>query len=640
MAAGSATARVAVIAEIKQYAEALSKLPGMTDRAAAQAAVKLEQRLAVAQMRAAENASKAAQTAAKRTASELGDVADKLTGINKVSQIFGGVLGPLGGALDDTGDLLEKFGASTAAYAVGAGAAVAAVALEVKALASLASTADDVVRHWDDYVERAGYARDITDVFGASVRDAQEAQDGAAQATARLALRLGGELAPAVQTAYDAWSGLAAGAEDVVVAVDDLADAASSSAAAQATETAVAMGLRAQFPLLSAGYDAVSVSLRALTSYGADRNAQLAEEARLSAEAARVAEIEAAQRLREAQQMAEVLGMPQAEPVAQDKAAIEERKRAADKARQERERAQREAAQAAEALTQITDRYLAAEMDAEGQILDARNDAIEKIGELERASGLHAEAELARLLAEGAAVRDLARIRDDAAQAFQAGVDDQRAAERKAEQARLAAIKAQRRAEADLAEEAAAAAAAYQESQIGAAQSIIGLTGQSIQALIGMMDTQTKEGRNAALALFTVNKGVAVADIAVKTAQATMAALTVPPPAGPILAGANVLAGSIAAGAALAAQPTFHAGRVLAADETGAVLQRHEVVIPAPEVSRQGGPQGVADRLRGKASDGVTILRADFSDRSVLVPLARETRTAGGVPSLYGWASG
>ena len=48
----------------------------------------------------------------------------------------------------------------------------------------------------------------------------------------------------------------------------------------------------------------------------------------------------------------------------------------------------------------------------------------------------------------------------------------------------------------------------------------------------------------------------------------------------------------------------------------------------------------VADRLRGKASDGVTILRADFSDRSVLVPLARETRTAGGVPSLYGWASG
>lgn len=640
MAGGSATARVQVIAEVEAYAKALSALPGITDKEAAKAALRLEDRIARAQVRAAEQASRVAATAAKKTSDELAEVADRLAGVNKVSQIFGGVLGPLGGALDDTGDLMEKFGASTAAYALGGGAAVAVLAAEAAAAVKLATAANQVVREWDSYVSAAGYAEDITARYGVAVDAAREAQEGADRSTARLALTLGGELAPAIAAVHDAWGGAATVIEEVITAISDAAQAASEWRYAEEAQFIAGSALRAQFPLLASGYDIVTTSLGALVDLGHERNETLQEEARLAAEASRLAQISAQERAREASQLAELLGVPAQEPVAQDREQQAATKRRADQARAAREQQVRQAQEAAAQLSQITDRYLGDTMDAEAKIIEARNTAIEQIDHLERVSGQHAEAELARSLAEEAALRDLAALRSEAAAQFVADVEKQRAAEAKAEAQRMAALEHQRQEQEKQAEAQQAAQEAYRSSQLGAAGSIVALTQQATNSLIDMMDTPTDGGRNAALALFAVNKGVAVADIAVKTAQATMAALTIPPPAGPILAGANIAAGAIAAAAALAAQPQFHAGRVLQSDETVATLQKSEVVIPAAEVSRQGGPQGVAERLRGGGGGQTIVLRADFSDRSLMVPLARETRAAGGTDPLYGWARG
>ena len=121
-----ADARVRVIPDISLYAEAMRKIPGMTDAAAVKAAMALEARLSKAQERAGAAAAKAAMTAAEGAKKATAELADGLAGVNKVSQIFGGFLGPLGGALDDSGDLMEKFGTESAAAALAVGGLAAA----------------------------------------------------------------------------------------------------------------------------------------------------------------------------------------------------------------------------------------------------------------------------------------------------------------------------------------------------------------------------------------------------------------------------------------------------------------------------------------------------------------------------------
>lgn len=72
---------------------------------------------------------------------------------------------------------------------------------------------------------------------------------------------------------------------------------------------------------------------------------------------------------------------------------------------------------------------------------------------------------------------------------------------------------------------------------------------------------QEKERKKAALTAFRVDKAAALVDIGIKTAQSIMAALVIPPPAGPILAGVNAAAGATSAAlVASKAPPSFRVG--------------------------------------------------------------------------------
>lgn len=81
------------------------------------------------------------------------------------------------------------------------------------------------------------------------------------------------------------------------------------------------------------------------------------------------------------------------------------------------------------------------------------------------------------------------------------------------------------------------------------------------------MAEREKERRKAALAAFRVDKAAALVDIGIKTAQSVMAALVIPPPAGPILAAVNLAAGATSAGlVASKAPPAFRVGGMVPED--------------------------------------------------------------------------
>ncbi len=111
------------------------------------------------------------------------------------------------------------------------------------------------------------------------------------------------------------------------------------------------------------------------------------------------------------------------------------------------------------------------------------------------------------------------------------------------------------------------------ENQAAASDFIIGNTRDVLQ--------QTSEYSKTA---FELNKAFALADIAVKTSQAIMAALTVPPPVGPALA--------IAAGAAGAAQAALVTSQTFSGKEGGGMVganSMYRVNEAGPEMFSVGG---------------------------------------------------
>ena len=172
----------------------------------------------------------------------------------------------------------------------------------------------------------------------------------------------------------------------------------------------------------------------------------------------------------------------------------------------------------------------------------------------------------------------------------------------------------------------------------------IGVAQQATDSIISLIDTQTEGGRRAAMVMFAIQKGLALADIAVHTAVASIAALEAGPVVGAVLAGLTVAAGAAAAAVVAAEQPRFHGGlfsgsRGLASDETRAILKTGEVVIPRPMVDRAGGPDGVRQRMDGGSSGGMTVI-ADFASRRVVIPLTDMVSRALPVDSMLGYAHG
>ncbi len=641
-----ATSSIEITASVKRYADEMRKLPGITDAQVAKAAKSMQRQLEAAQEKAAKAAQRAADDAAKAAAKAAMSLEDRLQVVAKTSSVLNGALGDLTGPLGDFGDLIGMVDMRTAALAVGATASVAAIVAMSAAVVGAGVHAANVARNWDEYVEAAGGATERTNEMEPAARAAAEALDALDRQVALASLSLSGSLAPVVESTVTAMSGAVAIAGDFAAALGTTTDSAAEAAiqasgyvTALAAQGPAAAAVVAPLALLQGAYEA-------LNYYGGIRNEQLEDEQRLLADAAREAQFRIEQARAEASAMAALLGIPDQAPVAEDKQAQAEAKRRSAEAerlaRQREAEAKRRAAEAeraletqraaAEDLRSLSTSLTLGLLSDYDRIAGKRDATLAQIRELEAVSG---DAETALVATERAyqtAIQETIDLRQRQADEFMRALERERAAREKS-------VEAEKEDIVDVAE----LRREYLTTQLAAADGVLANAQTVSDALTSMFDTQTEGGKKAYLALFKASKGIALADIAVKTGQAFMAALTVPPPAGPVLAVSALAAGAAQGIAAAAVQPRInHSGRVnMAADEAMTVVQRGEVVLSAPQVTRAGGPQAVADAVRrsqgtAPATPAVTLY-ADFTEGRAAVLLRRGARDRG--DPFYGWAS-
>lgn len=123
--------------------------------------------------------------------------------------------------------------------------------------------------------------------------------------------------------------------------------------------------------------------------------------------------------------------------------------------------------------------------------------------------------------------------------------------------------------------------------------------------LLHNLDRDSDEARKILLGQFYARKAIAISEILIATAVASVQALTLGPVAGPIFAAAISAGGAVQSAAVAAEQPTFHTGgivpaRGLAPDETPITALSGEGV-----VSRRG-MAALADINRGGGMNGGT----------------------------------
>lgn len=82
-------------------------------------------------------------------------------------------------------------------------------------------------------------------------------------------------------------------------------------------------------------------------------------------------------------------------------------------------------------------------------------------------------------------------------------------------------------------------------SAMGGVAAVTGTVSELASALGDAFLTFGKDAEKAARMAFAANKAAGIADAVVKTAQSIMAALTIPPPVGPVLAGVNAATGAL-----------------------------------------------------------------------------------------------
>ena len=622
-------AKLTIDGDLSPYFAELSKLPGVTADAALKAATELRKQQDAIERQAKAAAERIARQAEKAAGNMEEKVADGFASINKTATVIAPALQAITGPLDDTGDLIERVGFAGAASSIGVGALASA-------LIGMVANALDVARSWDQINEQLGKSNAAIVENDSKIREEITALGVLHDQWTELRVELAGEVAPAItRTSYalagavDAAEGLArASSGDMLPSLRDVE--------ARLVSTAGAAGVILVPALEAAGlaYD-----------YLADRGESLVDTQESIADAfARTRrEIEESSDAFLQQQLA-ALGM--VETPAQESARLareREAEQAADKARARAEKAAAEAKRQVEARARAADQlyttlqgYWVAEMDAEDQIIAKRDIDIAKLLELADASGNHATAEEAIQLRIRQAEQETADLRAKLAAEESKRVE---ANQQQAEKAAAAIAAA-------TAEQAAADRASNKHSSDVRKQAwidAIGVAQDATDSILGMLDTQNAGQRRAALAVFAIQKGLAIADIAVKTAQSFMAALTIPPPAGEVLGALNVAAGVAAAATVAAQQPSFHAGlfqgRGLASDEVRAVVKTGEVVVPRPMVDRAGGPDAVRSRVDQPMTGGTTVI-ADFASRRVLVPLRDTIDRSSPVDPFLGWSHG
>ena len=145
-------------------------------------------------------------------------------------------------------------------------------------------------------------------------------------------------------------------------------------------------------------------------------------------------------------------------------------------------------------------------------------------------------------------------------------------------------------------------------------QDISELTGQTLGAMGDTLETAGSmvtefagKNREAQVRAFNANKALSIASVTMKTAEAIIAAQSLPPPVN-IIASINAAAVGAAQLAKIqSTQPSFHMGGV-APDETMARLQQGEGILSAQAVRRIGGEKGLDKIERGEGAEKETVV--------------------------------
>lgn len=132
------------------------------------------------------------------------------------------------------------------------------------------------------------------------------------------------------------------------------------------------------------------------------------------------------------------------------------------------------------------------------------------------------------------------------------------------------------------------------EQQIETATKIGEAITNSLSSVTGIFEIIAADNKKAQEVIFKASKAAALADIAIKTAQAIAAAnlIVIPGLRGAAIASA-VATGAAQTATVLSQQPKFHSGGMIGPDEVSITAQRGEAVLDRRTVRNIGGEEGV-----------------------------------------------
>jgi len=192
-----ARATVEVTADVARYQAELAKIPGMTDKEAAKAALKLQQRMEKAADQAAKQAARAtkeAEQAASRVA-KFAKSAELLERMRAALGPMGDALGDITGGMDDLGTALDGFSKKQIA-------AAGATILVVAGMAKLGSAVLDVITNFDEYrdtIERLERSGNITAAQVEGLKEAGAAVQVLKEQFSDLVVELAANVAPLME---------------------------------------------------------------------------------------------------------------------------------------------------------------------------------------------------------------------------------------------------------------------------------------------------------------------------------------------------------------------------------------------------------------------------------------------------------
>lgn len=581
--------------DIGQYASELSKIPGVTDKAAAQAALKMGQQFA--KMEA--DAAKSAKGAAKESA-------DAWKGAGSAMKAVG--LEGLKSQIEDTAEAFTALAADPlTAAAAGMAAFAAAAGLGVVALGAATLAADDALAALDGFKAiGSDFYPSVPKETIQSIRNVNAAFDALLSIGQRLVVDVGGNVAPAFEKAANAAVGLALEGMELFEAfskgrnlLEDFAVfMAEGFFGALLAPLAPLQGLAKSIVYLSevTGVALPAGAKDALIAFD-NLNKTLAKSAITAVEDSDTVKTLGASLEGASAKGAAFIGVQLRATAAQKdgaKAAKEQaeaQKKLAEAYKAdvaEEEKAQQQFAAGMERLQAASKKATDAQLSGIAAIRAAKADELASLQETYQETLRQASGDAQRLTAINAYESAKAATIQQYDQKITAAKITQEAARTKA------------------AEDAANAQKAAITGYVSAASSAIGSLESSFGQLLQSVDPEGH--KKAYLAIWRAQKAAAVAQATVNAALAVSQALgSAPPPVNFALAAAAGVAGAINVGVIAASPPPkFHSGTMyaspsggMAADEFSATLQRGEIVVDRQTASKPGVREAVTAMSMG-----------------------------------------